>query len=57
MVGQRLVSVEVQGGDSASPAMAAAIDLATQQAACLNSTAPWDAVARPAELGDAGASQ
>ena len=37
VTGNRLVTVDVQGGLSAEEAMAAAVDLATQQAACLAS--------------------
>ena len=44
MTGNRLVTVDVQGGLSAEEAMAAAVDLATQQAACLASDDPCASV-------------
>jgi hypothetical protein len=45
--GTRLVTVDVQGGLSPEAAMAAAIDLAVQQAACLGAGDPCDAVTLP----------
>jgi hypothetical protein len=55
VLGHWLVTVDVQGGLAASEAMAAAVDLATQQAACLVSSDPCTSVTRPAALGDATA--
>jgi hypothetical protein len=46
VVGNRLATVDVQGGLSAEAALAAAIDLATQQAACLAAAGPCAAVQR-----------
>ena len=43
-----LVSVDVQGVDSVEVALAAAEDLATQQAACLMADGPCPAVTLPA---------
>ena len=48
--GTRLVTVDVQGGLPPDAAMAAAIDLATQQAACLGAGAPCDSVNLPPTL-------
>lgn len=53
VVGNRLVTVDVQGGLTAEVAMAAAIDLATQQAACLAADRPCQTVTLPATLADA----
>jgi len=56
VVGNWLVSVDVQGGSSADDALAAAIDLATQQAACLTAGGPCAAVMSPTSLlGEPGA--
>jgi hypothetical protein len=56
VVGNRLVTVDVQGGLSAGEAMAAAIDLATQQAACLAAGGPCATVMSPPSLqGEPGA--
>ena len=46
----RLVTVDVLGGLSAADAMAAAVDLATQQAACLASDDPCSSVKLPPAL-------
>jgi hypothetical protein len=46
----RLVTVDVQGGLSAGDAMAAAVDLATQQAACLASDDPCSSITLPPSL-------
>jgi len=53
VVGNRLVTVDVQGGLSGEEALAAASDLATQQAACLTASGPCTTVTLPAALGDA----
>ena len=53
VAGSRLVTVDVQGGLSGEDAMAASIDLATQQAACLTAGGPCTTVTPPAALGDA----
>jgi hypothetical protein len=50
VVGDRLVTVDVQGGLSGEDAMAAAIDLATQQAACLAAGGPCASVMVPPSL-------
>jgi hypothetical protein len=50
VVGDRLVTVDVQGGLSADAALAAAVDLATQQATCLTSGGPCARVQAPAAL-------
>ena len=58
VVGNRLVTVEVQGGLPADAALAAAVDLATQQADCLTSGGPCEQVRAPEALAagpDAGA--
>jgi hypothetical protein len=52
VVGDVLVSIDVQGGLSGHDALAAAIDLATQQAACLTSGGTCTSVTRPATLGN-----
>jgi hypothetical protein len=51
VTGNRLVTVDVQGGLSAEDAMAAAVDLATQQAACLAADDPCATVTLPPSLG------
>jgi hypothetical protein len=51
VIGDHLVTVDVQGGLSAEDAMATAVDLASQQAACLTSAEPCASVSRPAALG------
>jgi hypothetical protein len=48
VAGPKLVSVDVQGVDSVDAALAAATDLATQQAACLMADGPCTAVTAPA---------
>ena len=50
VVGDRLVTVDVQGGLSGEDAMATAIDLATQQAACLAAGGPCASVMVPPSL-------
>jgi hypothetical protein len=50
VVENQLVSVDVQGGLSAEDALAAAIDLATQQAACLAAGGPCSSVMVPPAL-------
>jgi hypothetical protein len=50
VVGNRLATVDVQGGLSAEAAMTAAIDLATQQAACLAAGGPCSSVMVPPAL-------
>jgi hypothetical protein len=50
VAGTRLVTVDVQGGLSAEDAMAAAVDLATQQAACLAAGEPCSTVTPPPSL-------
>jgi hypothetical protein len=50
VTGNRLVTVDVQGGLSAEDAMAAAVDLATQQAACLAADDPCASVTLPSSL-------
>lgn len=50
VVGSWLVTVDVQGGLSADAAMAAALDLATQQAGCLTAGGVCETVTRPEEL-------
>ena len=50
VVGDRLVTIDVQGGLSAEDALAAAIDLATQQAACLAAGGPCASVMVPPSL-------
>lgn len=50
VAGTRLVTVDVQGGLSAEEAMVAAIDLATQQSACLASSDPCVSVMLPPSL-------
>jgi hypothetical protein len=50
VVGNRLATVDVQGGLSAEDALAAAIDLATQQAACLAAGGPCSSVMVPPAL-------
>jgi len=52
VLGDWLVTVDVQGGLSADDAMAAAVDLASQQSACLTSSDPCDSVTRPPKLGN-----
>lgn len=47
VVGDRLATVDVQGGLTPNAAMAAAIDLATQQAGCLAASAPCASATRP----------
>jgi hypothetical protein len=51
VVGNLLVTIDVQGGLSAEDALAAAIDFATQQTACLTAGGPCESVTRPAALG------
>jgi hypothetical protein len=51
VVGAWLVTIDVQGGLTGDEAMAVAVDLATQQAACLTSGEPCAEVTRPAQLG------
>jgi hypothetical protein len=48
VAGPRLVAVDVRGADSAEAALAAAEDLAAQQAACLMADGPCSAVTAPA---------
>jgi hypothetical protein len=48
--GTQLVTVDVQGGLPADAALATAIDLATQQATCLDAGAPCDSVSLPPTL-------
>ena len=56
VAGDWLVTVDVQGGLSAEEALTAAIDLATQQAACLAAGGPCAAVLPPPALqGEPGA--
>lgn len=50
VIGSRLVTVDVVGGLSADAAMAAAVDLATQQAACLTAGGPCVTVTRPLSI-------
>ena len=50
VAGTRLVNVDVLGGLSAEAAMTAAVDLATQQAACLASDDPCASVTMPPSL-------
>jgi hypothetical protein len=50
VTGDRLVTVDVQGGLSAEDAMAAALDLATQQAACLTAGETCSTVTPPPAL-------
>lgn len=50
VVGELLVTVDVQGGLSADEAMAVAVDLATQQAACIEAGGPCESVSRPESL-------
>ena len=50
VVGDLLVTVDVQGGLPADEAMAVAVDLATQQAACIDPGGPCGSVTRPASL-------
>ncbi len=50
VTGNRLVTVDVQGGLSAEDAMAAAVDLATQQAACLTAGDACSALTPPPSL-------
>jgi hypothetical protein len=53
VVGDRLVSVDVLGGLSAEEALSAAVDLATQQAACLVADGPCESVELPPTLANA----
>jgi hypothetical protein len=54
VIEDRLVTVDVQGGLSAEDAMAMAVDLATQQAACLASDDQCSSITLPPSLqGDA----
>ena len=48
--GNRLVTVDVQGGLSAEDALAAAVDLASQQAACLATGDTCGSVTAPSSL-------
>jgi len=50
VAGNRLVTVDVQGGLSTEDAMAAAVDLATQQAACLAAGEPCSTITLPPTL-------
>jgi hypothetical protein len=50
VVGNRLVTIDVLGGVSSEEALAAATDLATQQAACLTAGGPCASVSLPAAL-------
>jgi hypothetical protein len=50
VAGNRLVTVDVQGGLSAEDALAAAVDLASQQAACLKAEGPCAALTAPPAL-------
>jgi hypothetical protein len=50
VVGTLLVTVDVQGGMEADAALAAAIDLATQQAACLTANGACGSILAPTEL-------
>jgi hypothetical protein len=50
VVGNRLVSVDVLGGLTSEEALAAAVDLATQQAACLVADGPCESVELPPAL-------
>ena len=50
VVGNQLISVDVQGGLSAEDALAAAIDLATKQAACLAAGGSCSSVTVPPAL-------
>ena len=50
VVGNQLVTVDVQAGLSAEDALAAAIDLASQQAACLSSGGSCESVTPPSSL-------
>jgi hypothetical protein len=50
VVGNRLVTVDVQGGISAEAALDAAIDLATQQAVCLTDGDPCGSLVPPPAL-------
>jgi hypothetical protein len=50
VVGELLVTVDVQGGLAADEAMAAAVDLATQQAACIEARGSCETVSRPEAL-------
>jgi hypothetical protein len=50
VAGNRLVTVDVQGGLSAEDAMAAAVNLATQQAACLAAGEPCSTITLPPTL-------
>jgi hypothetical protein len=50
VLGSNLVTVDVQGGLSSDQAMSAAIDLASQQAACLTDPEPCESATRPAAL-------
>ena len=52
VLGDQLVTVDVQGGLSAEAALAAAVDLATQQAACLDSGDRCDSVTVPPSLAE-----
>jgi hypothetical protein len=55
VIGNWLVTVDVQGGLAADAALSAAVDLATQQAACLTAGGSCDTVTLPAEIVEAGA--
>jgi hypothetical protein len=55
VLGDRLVTVDVQGGLSADEAMAAAVDLAVQQAACLTAGGACTELSPPPALAAAGA--
>jgi hypothetical protein len=50
VAGNRLVTVDVQGGLSAEDALAAAVDLASQQAACLAAGGTCGSVTAPSSL-------
>ena len=54
VAGNRLVTVDVQGGLPAEEAMAAAVDLATQQAACLAADEACASVTLPPSLSGEG---
>jgi len=56
VVGNQLATVDVQGGLSADDALAAAVDLARQQAWCLASGAPCSAVTLPPSIQSASGS-
>ena len=54
VVGNRLASVDVLGGLSGEEALATAVDLATQQAACLVADGPCESIELPPALANAG---